>query len=288
MVTRYKEIKEKIQSNFSRLPKNQRYIADYIIDNFDKIPFLTVEDVSEKTEVSVASVVRFAQRIGFSGFSELRDVIAESLQHHLKKNEVFPLFKKEEVADDILTSVANIEIKNINETLLNVDRDAFKKSVSMIIRSLRVFTSGLEKSYLLAEILAYQLNQVGIDAAILKHSYTNFKEQLLFLNKKDILIAFSFPDYSIETIEAAKFARSRGMKVIGITNKPTAPITFYSDQVLLVKIENMLFTNSFAAVSVMINALATEIARSNKSHSTKYLKELSDIVNSEKSVLKEI
>ena len=73
---RYKEIKEKITSKYNSLPKNQKKIADYFVNNFDKIPFVKVQDLSEATGASVASIVRFSQRAGFKGFSELRDSIA--------------------------------------------------------------------------------------------------------------------------------------------------------------------------------------------------------------------
>jgi len=56
-----KEIKDKIQNKFEELPKNQRKIANYFVDNFDKVSFLNVHDISLETGASVASVVRFAQ-----------------------------------------------------------------------------------------------------------------------------------------------------------------------------------------------------------------------------------
>ncbi len=277
-MTRYKEIKELIQNKFEKLPKNQRKVADYIVENFDKISFLNVHDISLATGASVASVVRFAQRIGFSGFSELRDSISDSLQNHLNNMRKIPLFDKRNVEEDILTSVANLDIKNINETLTIIEREVFDRSIDLIVNSKRVYTEGLGISYLLAEILAYQLTQVGTDASVFKHSYTLFHEQILYMNKQDILFAFSFPPYSKETIESAKFAHERGIKVISITNKATSPITFYSTEVLIVKSENMLFTNSFAAISVLINAIATSCALKNKTKAKKVLKESGDIM----------
>ncbi len=278
MVTLYKEIKDKIQNKFEELPKNQRKIADYILENFDKISFLNVQDISLATGASVASVVRFSQRIGFTGFSQLRDEIANSLQHHLNNKQTFPLFDIKNVEEDILTSVANLDIKNINDTLTIIEREVFDRSIDMILNSNRVYTAGLGISYLLAEILAYQLTQVGIDASVFKHTYTLFHEQILYMNKHDLLITFSFPPYSKETIDAAKFAHERGIKIISVTNKPTAPIAFFSNEVLIVKSENMLFTNSFAAISVVINAIATACALKNKAKAKKVLKESGDIM----------
>ena len=285
-MARYKAIKDRIQSKYKTLPKNQKKIAEYFVDNFDKIPFLNVQEVSKATRASVASVVRFAQRIGFSGYSEIRDAIGESLQLQLNNKDFFPLFEQKKVEKDLLTSVANLDIKNINDTLNNIERDTFEKTVDLIIKSKKVYTAGLGISYLLAEILAYQLMQVAKKASVIKHSYTLFHEQILFLDKSDLFIAFSFPPYSKETVEAAKFAKEKGIKVIGITNNQASPITFYTVENLIVKSENMLFTNSFAAISVVINAIATACALKNKTKAKKILEETENIMINQNQIIR--
>lgn len=274
---RYKEIKEKITSKYNSLPKNQRKIAEYFINNFDKIPFVNVQDLSVSTGASVASVVRFSQRAGFKGFSELRDAIAGSLQKELHNKEIFPLFEKRKIQEDLLTEVANLDIKNINDTLNLVERKTFNYVIDRILKSDRVFTAGLGISYLLAEILAYQLTQVGVSSNVLNHTHTLFNENILFLNPKDLLIVFSFPPYSKETIEAAEFANKRKIDVIAITNQHASPVTFFTKANLIVKSENMLYTNSFAAISVLINAIATACAIKDKQRAKKILKESEEI-----------
>ena len=274
---RYKEIKEKITSRYNSLPKNQKKIADYFINNFDKIPFVNVQDLSISTGASVASIVRFSQRAGFKGFSELRDAITGSLQKELHNKEIFPLFEKRKIQEDLLTEVANLDIKNINDTLNLVERKTFNYVIERILKSDRVFTAGLGISYLLAEILAYQLTQVGVSSNVLNHTHTLFNENILFLNPKDILIVFSFPPYSKESIEAAEFANKRKIDVIAVTNQHASPVTFFTKANLIVKSENMLYTNSFAAISVLINAIATACAIKDKQRAKKILKESEEI-----------
>jgi DNA-binding MurR/RpiR family transcriptional regulator len=282
---RYKEIKEKITSKYNSLPKNQKKIADYCINNFDKIPFVNVHDLSLATGASVASVVRFSQRAGFKGFSELREAITGSLQKELTNKQIFPLFEKHRVEEDLLTEVANLDIKNINDTLNLIERSTFNYVIDRISKSERVFTAGLGISYLLSEILAYQLTQVGISSSVLQHTHTLFNEHILFLNPKDLLIVFSFPPYSKETIEAAEYASKRKIEVISITNKHASPVTFFTKANLIVKSENMLFTNSFSAISVLINAIATACAIKDKQRAKNVLKESEEIMINQNQVI---
>lgn len=278
MKNSYKGVIGKIEANYEKLPKNQKNIADYIINNIDSVPFKSVNELSIETDVSVASIVRFAQRIGYKGFLEMRDDISNSLKSRIEKKEIFSLFDGKNIDSDILTSVANQEISNINDTLNLIDRKSFDSAVSFILKSGRVFTAGLGISYLLSEILAYQLCQVAVDAENFKHSHSSFMEKVLYLNEKDLLIIFSFPPYSKETLETARMAKDKNISVISITNKNSAPAARYSDLTLVVKSENMLFTNSFSAISVLINAIATECALKNKKNANKILKKLNEIV----------
>lgn len=282
---RYKHIKEQIKGKYNILPRNHKKVADYFIDNFDRIPFLNVQDIAKTTGTSVASVVRFAQRVGFEGFSEIRDAIAETFQDQISNKTIFPLFDKHTADEDLLTEVANVDIANINATLNIIERKTFDDVINRILKADRVFTAGLGISYLLAEILAYQLTQVGIDSTVLKHTHTLFHEQVLFMDKKDLLIVFSFPPYSKETIEVSSFAKDKGIDVIAVTNKHASPVTFFTRANLIVKSENMLFTNSFAAISVLINAIATACALKKKSRAKRLLKETEEIMESQNQVI---
>lgn len=263
-MSRYKEVKSKIQKQYDKLPKNHKRIADYFIENFDRIPFLNLKELSEATQSSVASIVRFSQRIGFTGYSDIRDEIGASLQNQLINKEIFTLFDKKELKKDTLSDVAELDIKNINDTVINMDRASFRKAIDLIRKADRVYTAGLGISFLLAEILAYQLTQTGIDSEPLRHTWLSFPEHAWYMKKNDLLIAFSFPPYSRETILTVKQAHQRGIKVISVTNKDSAPVAHHSNVSLIVKSDNLLYTNSFAAISVLINAIATECALKDK------------------------
>lgn len=277
----YKKFKDRISSNYDKLPKNQKKIAEYFLENIDQIMFLNVQEAASATGSNVAAIVRFAQRIGFSGYPEMRNEIISLFQKRIQNSNAFPLIDASKLKDDTLTSVANQDISNINDTINLNERDNFSKVVDLILSSERVFTMGLGISHLLSQIISYQLNQVAIFSNSFNNTSSNFMEQILFLKESDLLIALSFPPYSKSTIDAVKFAKEKKIKVVAITNKKSSPISIHSDISLIVKSENMLFTNSFAAISVLINAIATECALRNKEAATKMLKELKTVTKAQ-------
>ncbi len=254
-------VKERIRTLHKDLPPNQKVLAEFILNHLEEISFWSIHNLASQAGTSSASVVRLAQRLGYAGYPAMREDVVNILKTEMNRDHVSRI---ETLEGDVLSMVANQDVQDINETLKQINRSDFSSAVDSILTAKRVYTAGLGISNLMSEILAYQLNQVGIAASSLRAGTTSFLEQLAFFEKTDLLITFSYPPYSEVTIELAKLSRKKGTKVLAITNKPAAPITFHSDISLQVKSENVLFTNAFAAISVIINALATECAHRDK------------------------
>ena len=63
-----------------RLSRNDERILAFLRDHLDELAFHTAESLAQGTGVSAAAVVRFARRLGFESFRELRDRAREDLQ----------------------------------------------------------------------------------------------------------------------------------------------------------------------------------------------------------------
>jgi DNA-binding MurR/RpiR family transcriptional regulator len=267
------DLRSLILARYTELPGNQRKAADFLLQRLREAPFLSIVEIEKQSGTSKATVVRLAQNLGFSGFLELRAKLLERVQSQIRQTDLFPVPPSTE-GEETLTLVAHQDIRNINQTVNHLDREAFTEVVKMIVRASHVYTVGLGISSLMSQTLAYSLNQVAVKATALVHDCETFVEQLPFITPSDMMIAFSFPPYSRETVDLAKAAAARRIRVVGITDKVTSPISFHCVNVLPIRSHNRLFTNSFSAISVVINALATEVALRNRSKAVKALKDI--------------
>ncbi|WKB35889.1 hypothetical protein QS257_00130 [Terrilactibacillus sp. S3-3] len=71
-----------IAEKMPQMSKAQLKIARYILENPNVVPFLTVEKLAKMAEVSDATVVRFANYLGYSGYPELQ----QSMQLPFRNN----------------------------------------------------------------------------------------------------------------------------------------------------------------------------------------------------------
>ncbi len=267
------DLKALLQLRYSSLPANQRKVADYLLHHIREAPFLSILELERKSGASRATVVRFARSLGFSGFLDFRSRLLNDLQSQVQLTDSFPLPDRKDV-DETLTLVARQDVKNINQTISHLERETFTDIAKMILKAGRVYTAGLGISALMSQILAYSLNQVAIRAAAFVHDYETFVEQLAFATPRDLLIVFSFPPYSKETVDLAKAAADRGIPVIALTDRVTSPASLLASRSISISSQNMLFTNSFAAISVVINALTTEVALRNKAKALKLQRQI--------------
>ncbi len=271
------EFKQLIQDAYKDLPKNQKIIADFIVGDINEAAFLSVIEIGERCDVSKATVVRFAQRIGFEGYHEFKNALQIAVHKKFTFMNRLPLVA--ETDRDTIYKVARQDVENINQTMEHISIAEFDEIVSRLRSSRHIATFGIGISALMAQVLAYSLNQVAISAGTAVSGHLSFEEQLMFLNKEDTLVLFSFPPYSKETITAAELAKKKGISIVAITDNPESPVTKFSNYKLLIKSENLLFTNSFAAISVVINALTTEISIRDKKKTLNFIRNLNNLMN---------
>ncbi|MFH0988418.1 MAG: MurR/RpiR family transcriptional regulator [bacterium] len=264
----FEKIQKRIRSSLSSLTETDRRIALYILENHNLVALSTISELSDSLKVGRASVVRLVQKLGYKSFSSLKAEMKTLLHNEIRPMESFHLaLDRQTTQHRYLHPIADQEVRNINATLSMIDEKDFKQAVQMLQHADEIFTVGMGISSYLAGMAAYLLRRTGLRAVPLTQIGNRFTEQLLTIDKNDLLLAFSMPPYLQETLDAAEFARQQGAKVIGVTNSPTSPIVRLADLYLLAKTESKTFTNSVCGLIVLVTALAAEVATQNPKRS---------------------
>lgn len=64
-----------VNEYFSELSDRELELSKYILENFELIPNMSVNELANNTYISKSSVIRFCQKLGFSGYTELKNYI---------------------------------------------------------------------------------------------------------------------------------------------------------------------------------------------------------------------
>ena len=254
-------LRERIVDHVGSLSPQQRVIAEYFLDHLQEIPFLSVPELAERTGASEATVVRFCQRIGYSGYSDLKEALVDLAREEMKASNVdYDIANSSDGDKDFLRAMGKLEQHNIERTLDNIDQAIFRHVAASLFKADHIFTFGLGISAYLADLAAYLFTEHGLRSTCLATRYTSPREQLVVLRPSDLVLAFSFPPYSRQTLEVLEESRDKGVPTVVVTDKTTAPAVALAHDALVVSSHGMSFNNATSSVNVLLNALVVEIA----------------------------
>ena len=255
------DILSRLQSESYRFSKGQRAIAAYITNEYDKVAFMTANRLGKTVGVSESTVVRFAVELGYDGYPAMQKAMQEMVVNRLTSVQRIEVAHDRIGSQDLLTTVIQSDIEKLRQTAEIISRQDFLASVEAILKARRVYVLGVRSAAPLASFLGYYLQQMLDTVHIVTASGTSAVfEQVINVNEEDAVVAFSFPRYSTSTAQGAKYCRSKGATVIGITDSLASPLGANCDHVLLAKSDMISLVDSLTAPLSLANALIVAIA----------------------------
>ena len=250
-----------LQEKSVTFSKGQRRIAKYITEAYDKAAFMTANKLGKTVGVSESTVVRFAVDLGFDGYPSMQKAMQEMVLNRLTSVQRIEVANDRMVGQDVISTVLQSDMEKLRQTGETVSREAFNASVNAILNAKRIYILGVRSVAPLANFLGYYLNYMFNNVHVISGSSTGeMFERIVGVNEEDVVIAFSFPRYSASTTKGARYCRSAGATVIGITDSKDSPLGQCSDHVLLAKSDMVSLVDSLVAPLSLVNALIVAIA----------------------------
>ena len=251
------DVAAQIRAHLDQLSPNDRRIARQLLDNYPQAPFETAESLAASAGVSKAAVVRFAVRVGFGGFGELHEALrAEAVDRLSGVRSMAPA-----AADGVLPRWIERAQSDLSALAAGVDTAAFASAVALLRRGNgKIGIFGHRKSAALAEYAYYLLNPLLSNVWPIAAGEPAIADQLIDLEPRDRLLAFTFRRYAKVTAEVVRSFHEVGAPVVLITDDPLAPASGLATHVLVCPPAERGEFDSSASGLVLLEALAAEIA----------------------------
>jgi len=269
-----RNLREEIKKSMGGFSRTQKRLANFLLDNWVDIPLLSIESIAEKSGVSTASITRLTRKLACKGFHDFKDQVkAEQMRSIVNPVERFFSLQADLSGKKPLIQAARQDVKNINRLLTSMSEETFLKLVAWVEKANRVFTFGVGISAIFSNLTAYTFNQIQKETHSLDEGHTPVEEKIMAIGKDELIIFSSFFPYSKCTVEFARLAHQRGLRIVVLSDNEFSPLAPYASLILKIPRENILFTTSISALSVLLNAVATEIALKKKEALALSLKE---------------
>ncbi len=254
-----------LQEKEPTFSKGQKRIASFITEEYDKAAFMTANRLGKTVGVSESTVVRFAVDLGFDGYPSMQKAMREMVLNRLTSVQRIEVASDRFGDQDVVSMVLHSDIEKLRQTSDTVDRQQFQTAVNAILKAKRVYILGVRSAAPLANFLGYYLNYMFNNVHVLSGvSAGEMFEKIVGVNSEDVVVAFSFPRYSASTTKGARYCRSAGATVIGVTDSKLSPLGQCSDCVLLAKSDMVSLVDSLVAPLSLVNALIVAVASKKK------------------------
>ncbi|MCJ7738828.1 MAG: MurR/RpiR family transcriptional regulator [Anaerolineae bacterium] len=218
--------RERIQANYSKLTSSFRNLADFILQNQLDAAFMTATEMAKHLDVDAATVVRFAQALGYSGFRQLIKEIRCIVKAELLASRNPSI----EASDDaeLIRSLIENERHNLVLAQARVTKQA-NDILPALAGAEHIWVTGQGTGAYLAGMLASSLTEIGLPAAATASDTLVTATRLRDLAEADVVIGFSVTGLELDVANAIEFARKQGAKTLVLSASEVAPAVLVAD-----------------------------------------------------------
>ena len=216
-------------------------IAEFILENPHEVKKMRVKDLAARCDISEATVIRFVQAIGLSGYQEMKIILAEITSEKPSEAEfVYNDVTSGDSIDNIIKTIFLNLNSAIDDTKTLIEIGALENAVDTLHRAEKIDIYAAGGSFITAEHSRMRLYRIGKRCV----TYCDPSQQAVsasLLTAKDAAIGISNSGSTAATVKALKRAKENGASTICITNHDLSPLTQFADIKLFTSTQNSAF-----------------------------------------------
>lgn len=257
----YELLREKIIAGRPQMPKRLAQVAEFSISHPDEVALGTVGSIAAKVGVQPSTLVRFAQSLGFQGFSDLQSIYRQKLKQRWPdyQERISSLRAKapDDPGSDLLAGFSEAMVNSMLRMRETYDAAQFTTAADIISRADTIYLVGNRRAFPAASYLAYLFGKLEMRHRLITNLAHMDGFELSGASPRDALIAISFTPYTPATVAMATDANERALPVISITDSAFSPLAHIARVWLEVVEEDYLGFRSLGATLCLCMALAT-------------------------------
>lgn len=259
---------------FEQLSPKHQLVARCVAENPAFAAFATASELGARAGVSTATVVRFAQALGFDGYNEFQQNARHSYLRTLQPLEV--LQARADNGRDIFAAQLYQDIENLRRTLHSHHTDDLMQVASRIASAGEIVIVGSGSYAAIGMILGHHLRFMGYRAYVENRGGPHLTAAISPLTSDDLVIGISFWKGVRETINAVSWAHRRGIPTVALTDTVFSPIAKAADIAIAIPSEGVSFFQSMAAPLSVVYGLIAQLAHDADDARKQIMKEAED------------
>ncbi|YBV96573.1 MurR/RpiR family transcriptional regulator [Phyllobacteriaceae bacterium JZ32] len=270
-------ISELISEKIVSMSTSERRAAQTLIAHYPLIGLKTVADFSAQAGVSSPTILRFVARLGFSSYpgfqAALQEELAAQIQSPLTRN-LAPQSARPQSA----FAQVDATLDNIRESFSHLPETQIAEIVAMLGRQRScIHLVGGRFTDPIARYMAAHLQIIRADVFHLEGQESNWRDRLIDMGKRDVLVIFDIRRYQESLIRLAEKAQARGVEIVLLTDQWLSPIARVARHVIAGRTGVPSAWDSTAALFVIAETLIAEVTRHTEETASKRIREMEEL-----------
>jgi DNA-binding MurR/RpiR family transcriptional regulator len=225
----FAELSSRIVEQRASMPKRLVQVAEYLLSHPDDTALGTTASIARAANVQPSTLVRFAQHMGFDGFSQLQAVFRDRLRlRALSYEERLASIRREADGASAETVMAqgflDAARKSVESMIAGFDADRFSRAAAILAGAETIYLIGKRRSYPVVAQIAYALSKLGIRCVLVDTANGTDAEIVAMATPADAALACSFAPYAPATVELAGLLGPRGVPLVALTDSAFSPL----------------------------------------------------------------
>ncbi|MDM8101662.1 MurR/RpiR family transcriptional regulator [Oceanobacillus oncorhynchi] len=229
----------------------EKAIAKYILENPFLIKELSTKELATAAYASQATVVRLCKKLGAKGYNDFK---LKFITEYLESERVKELLKnepitKESTYNDIVDVIPKMYDRAITNTKLMLNSKVMNRVSNRLKRAKKMDIYGQGISYTIAKQASFKFSSIGINCM----AHDGMNEHYIAASEDRshmVAILISITGKNPLILEIAKYLKSKGIYVVGISGAATSELEEYCDE--LIQIDNKKLILSMEVISAVI------------------------------------
>jgi DNA-binding MurR/RpiR family transcriptional regulator len=225
----FEALKAMLIESRDALPPRLIQLAAFALENPDEMALGTAASIAAQAAVQPSTLIRFAKRLGYSGFSDLQSVFRSELRASWPdyRERLARVQATRELGSphSLLSGFADSAMVSLERLMAQTPEDDIARAAEILARAEVIYVLGMRRAFPVTLYLAYAFGKLGIRAVLVDNVASLGPEQLTNAGKHDALIAVSFTPYTPMTVELTDRLASRGVPLIVLTDSPFSPLS---------------------------------------------------------------
>ncbi len=267
-------ILETIRRLYPELTTSQRRLAEHLTHHYRAVAFMTAEQVAQELGVNEATVIRFAQRLGYEGFPRMMADLRVLMRDELAAGDALVggqlVAPSTAQADDGSTIAPPLgQLLALERALSHVDAQALERAGASLVQAGRVLCLGQGSAVGLARALADGLATLGLPAEAPSTDVAALALTLGGLGLDDAVVGLALASEGEEVANALRHAAALGCRTLALSGMATAPCALVADEALVAAVEGPPGVQPLCGVAFLAEGLlrAAAAARSSAQRS---------------------